>query len=295
MPAKILVVDDSKSIVLALENYLKEAGYETLSARDGRSGMETLRDSSDDISTVLLDRTMPILDGLGFMRELRADPVLADIPIIMQTGRTAPSEIVEGFEAGVFNYLTKPFSKEVMLSVVKSAVGEFSDRRKLKKQLSQQIDILQSLSEGLFHFGTVEQARHLAGLLATLSPNPERHAMPLTELLVNAVEHGLAGLSYSEKGEFLRTSSLEKVVAERLARLDRRSAKASIKVVCTTELITYTICDGGAGFDWTKYLAIDPDRALDPNGRGVAMAALSCNRLEYQGNGNTVIVSIDRM
>ncbi len=295
MPAKILVVDDSKSIVLALENYLKEAGYETLSARDGRSGMETLRDSSDDISTVLLDRTMPILDGLGFMRELRADPVLADIPIIMQTGRTAPSEIVEGFEAGVFNYLTKPFSKEVMLSVVKSAVGEFSDRRKLKKQLSQQIDILQSLSEGLFHFGTVEQARHLAGLLATLSPNPERHAMPLTELLVNAVEHGLAGLSYSEKGEFLRTSSLEKVVAERLARLDRRSAKASIKVDCTTELITYTICDGGAGFDWTKYLAIDPDRALDPNGRGVAMAAMSCKRLEYQGNGNTVIVSIDRM
>lgn len=75
-------------MIVALENYLREAGYETISATDGRSGMEALEQGAADICAILLDRTMPELDGMGFMRELNADPALVEIPVIMQTSRT---------------------------------------------------------------------------------------------------------------------------------------------------------------------------------------------------------------
>lgn len=277
-----------------VQKFLERAGYETLSAFDGEEGLETLRASSADISAILLDRAMPKLDGMGFMEEMRGDPALAGIPVIMMTGMAAPSEMVEGIEAGVYTYITKPFSEAVMMSIVKAAVAEFTNRASLKKQIDQHVDVLQNLTHGKFTFRTLEQARQLAGILATLSPNPKRHVMPLTELMINAVEHGLAGVSYHEKGESLKAGTWESDVEERLSVPDLERREASVEVVSAATSVTDTISDNGDGFDWKKYLKIDPDRALDTHGRGVAMAAMSFGSLEYRGNGSTVRVKIER-
>lgn len=101
-------------------------------------------------------------------------------------------------------------------------------------------------------------------------------------------------MSYDDKSDSLRAGNWEEDVASRLSPAGDGLLKATVQVFCTADSVTYTICDHGKGFEWTKYLKIDPGRALDSPGRGVAMAAMGFDRLEYQGNGNTVVVCVER-
>jgi hypothetical protein len=114
-------------------------------------------------------------------------------------------------------------------------------------------------------------------------------------LLFNAVEHGNLGLSYEEKTRLKWEDGWEQEVERRLALPENASKFASIRLDVGASEVVFTVQDTGAGFDWNAYLEFSPDRAFDPNGRGIAMArSLSFSNLEYQGNGNTVVARVAR-
>jgi anti-sigma regulatory factor (Ser/Thr protein kinase) len=149
------------------------------------------------------------------------------------------------------------------------------------------------LDQGLFRFRTPEAARILANALARACPYPEKTVLGLWELMINAVEHGNLGITYGEKSLLMTDGCWIDEVEARLALPEHRSKQVEVLFERDPTEITITIRDQGKGFDWRKYLELDPDRAFDPHGRGIAMARLiSFRELEYLGSGDTVRVRI---
>lgn len=125
---KILVVDDHPDNVFLLQDRLEHEGYEVITAYDGESGLEKVYTEKPDL--VLLDVMMPGLSGFEVCQKLNEDNTTNDIPIILLTALTEPKDLNEGFKAGAFDYIKKPFNKLELLARIKSAI-KFRESNKL--------------------------------------------------------------------------------------------------------------------------------------------------------------------
>jgi len=117
MPKKILAVDDERHIVRLVEVNLQRAGYEVVTAYDGREALEKVKSENPDL--VVLDVMMPYMDGFEVLKNLKADPSTADIPVIMLTAKAQDADVFRGWQSGVDCYLTKPFNPMELLTFVK--------------------------------------------------------------------------------------------------------------------------------------------------------------------------------
>ena|SRR5947209_6042550 len=107
-----MVVDDSKAVRLLLSNVLGEIGYEVVQAGDGEDALQQL--GNDPISLFLVDWNMPRMDGLEFVKRLRADQRYSSAAVMMITTETEIQQIVRALEAGANEYIMKPFTKEII-------------------------------------------------------------------------------------------------------------------------------------------------------------------------------------
>ena len=292
----MLVVDDEPLNLEIIAEYLDEPGYVLDLVEDPMRALEKLEAPDSHYDLVILDRMMPGMNGIELLRRIRADGRFRHIPVIMQTAASAPEQIREGIEAGAYYYLTKPYAQQVLLAIVRAALDDVQERTaKLDEdeQNRSRKDALRLLTSAEFRFSTLDEARHLVDLLASMCPDPSAAAMGLTELLVNAVEHGNLGISYAEKSLLRLEDGWEAEVARRLALPEFAGREASARIERDAGEIRFTIADQGAGFSWQKYLEMDPARAFDPNGRGIAMARqISFSSIEYQGCGNVVVARV---
>src|SRR5436305_2364950 len=117
MPKKILAVDDERHIVRLVEVNLQRAGYEVVTAYDGREALEKVKSENPDL--VVLDVMMPYMDGFEVLKNLKADPITAEIPVIMLTAKAQDADVFRGWQSGVDCYLTKPFNPMELLTFVK--------------------------------------------------------------------------------------------------------------------------------------------------------------------------------
>jgi class 3 adenylate cyclase len=117
-PPRILIVDDTPANVHIMQLRLAASGYEIITAADGEEAILAARQHQPDL--ILLDVMMPKMDGLEACRQLRADPTLPFIPIIMITARDDVRDVVAGLEAGGDEYLTKPVDQAALVARVKS-------------------------------------------------------------------------------------------------------------------------------------------------------------------------------
>ncbi|MFO8042306.1 MAG: response regulator [Alkalispirochaeta sp.] len=123
MPDKILVVDDSVSMRQMTSIVLKGAGYVVDAAADGPEGLAKL---DEDVRVIISDYNMPEMNGVEFVRRVRAGDVAASVPIIMLTTESEESKMQAGREAGATAWLVKPFDKEKLLKVLKRVTGSVS-------------------------------------------------------------------------------------------------------------------------------------------------------------------------
>ena len=113
LKTKILVVDDFSTMRRIVKNLLKQLGYERLEeAEDGAQGYSKLKDG--DFGFVISDWNMPNTDGLEFLQKVRSDPELKDMPFLMITAEAEKHKVVTALQAGVSNYIVKPFTGEVL-------------------------------------------------------------------------------------------------------------------------------------------------------------------------------------
>lgn len=290
--SKILVVDDEEFNLDILTELLSAADYNVISAENGQQGLDKLR-AHPDVSVIVLDRMMPTMNGMEMLRELKASEQWKSIPVIMQTAAASSQQILEGIQAGVYYYLAKPYDESLLLSIVRAALQDFRSRAEMQSAIYKQRSILGLMQRARFHFRTLEEASNLAYYMAGCFPKPDEAVYGLSELMVNAIEHGNLGISYDEKGTLVQNGGLQAEIERRLRLPENRSKFAVMEYETQPGQLTITIRDEGKGFDWKHYLDFSPARAMDPNGRGIALTKVRAfPNLEYQGAGNIVVCRV---
>jgi phosphoserine phosphatase RsbU/P len=291
--ARVLIVDDNDADRALLEAHLTRDGFETEFAADGVDGWAMLDANPDQYDLVLLDRTMPRMDGMALLRKIKSDHRFLILPVIFQSALVSREEVIEGIRAGAYYYLTKPYDAEMLLSVVRTAATDRGAARDLQSRVKRGMQVLQLLEEAHFTYRTIEEARGLAAVLATACPDAEAAVIGLTELLVNAVEHGNLGITYDDKSALLASGEWADEITRRLALPENRAKRVEVEFCRGEDELRFTIRDRGNGFEWTRYFEIDPRRAFDRHGRGIIMARhVSFSSIEYRGTGSEVVATV---
>ena len=113
----ILVVDDESRMRKLIKDFLAAKGYSILEAEDGEKALQVFEENSEKISLILLDVMMPKLDGWSVLRQIRQT---SKVPIIMLTARGEEQDELFGFELGVDEYISKPFSPKILVARVEA-------------------------------------------------------------------------------------------------------------------------------------------------------------------------------
>ncbi len=120
----ILIADDYKTMLRILRNLLKQIGFANVDeANDGVSALDMLRKGY--YSMVIADWNMDPMNGLQLLREVRADYKLKDIPFIMVSAESKTEYVIQAKEAGVSNYIVKPFNAEILRKKIEAVFGPF--------------------------------------------------------------------------------------------------------------------------------------------------------------------------
>ncbi len=112
---KILVVDDESRMRKLIKDFLKVKGYEIFEAADGEEALKIFEEHENKMDLILLDVMMPKLDGWSVLRQIRQ---VSSVPIVMLTARGEEQDELFGFELGVDEYITKPFSPKILVARV---------------------------------------------------------------------------------------------------------------------------------------------------------------------------------
>ena len=117
---KILIIDDDKIIRSIVSKALEKSGFVALSATNGSEGLEIAQKDSPD--AIVLDRTMPGMDGNEVLEKLKENPETKNIPVMILTGRSSGLDISSSMQLGALDYVVKPFDEENFIIRIKNLV-----------------------------------------------------------------------------------------------------------------------------------------------------------------------------
>ncbi len=126
----ILIVDDESRIRKLVKDFLIKEGYSVLEAEDGEKALEIFEQNEEKIDLILLDVMMPKLDGWSVLRQIRQK---SKVPVIMLTARAEEQDELFGFELGVDEYVTKPFSPKLLMARIKAILNRTEKDESEKK------------------------------------------------------------------------------------------------------------------------------------------------------------------
>ena len=120
MPHKILSVDDSRTVRIIVRKAFKTFACEFAEAGNGAEALAAI--AKETPALILLDVTMPVMDGVELLTRLKADPVLATIPVVMLTAEGAQDQVRKITELGANDYIVKPFKEELLIEKVRRII-----------------------------------------------------------------------------------------------------------------------------------------------------------------------------
>lgn len=292
---QILLVEDDDHVRWVIEEMLAKMGHQFASLNSANSALEHLKSAAKIFyDCLILDRNMPGITGIDLLRILRKTPDHAHLPVIMLTGNNTSEAVAEGLASGAQLYLAKPASYDILKAALNSIREQSVQREELRNALNTTRLGLQMAESLRFQFKTPSQANQLAALLANLADDADEALIGLSELLMNAVEHGNLEIGYNEKSRLLEQERLQTEIIRRLSDPVLGARVAHVHVDKIQGRFRLTIEDQGHGFDWKPYLEFSQERAFDLHGRGIAMANHSgLKDLKYLGRGNLVEVWLD--
>jgi two-component system, OmpR family, phosphate regulon response regulator PhoB len=189
--ATILVVDDEPDIVELIVYNLQEGGYRVLSATDGARALDLAKSHLPDL--LVLDVMMPEINGIEVVRRLRSQSETSSLPIIMLTARSQEADELEGLGAGADDYITKPFSMQVLMARIealtrraagsKSSIGSTLSLGAVRVDL----DVHQATVDGRAIELTITEFRLLCALISNQGKVLSRPA-----LISNAIGPGVS-------------------------------------------------------------------------------------------------------
>jgi len=289
---RVLALDDEEINLEIIDSYLSDEGIDVVQSLDGNHALEILSEDKD-FSVILADKMMPKMSGIEFMAHIKNDDTLKNIPVIMQTAATDEKSIIEGISSGVYYYLTKPYKREMLVSIVNAAISDARYFSEISKEVLDAKKTIGLLENGEFTYKTVDEAMHLASFMANSFEDSGKVLLGLSEVMINAVEHGNLGIGFDLKGELIYKNKLHDEVEKRLKEPLNKDKSVFVKYYKADGEVVITVKDQGSGFDWNGFCKMDPARATRPNGRGIMMASsVSFDSIEYKEPGNEVVCRI---
>ena len=163
-PPKVLIVDDDAGVVFACRRTFEKEGYRTLSASDGREGMEVIRQERPDL--VFMDITMPRLDGLSALKEIK-DAGL-DVPVVIITGFGTMQTAIHAVQLGAYEYITKPLDVEQVRTVARRAL----EMQRLKSEVyNLQARLNEGIEEGVL-VGDAQAMQEVYKMIGAVTATP---------------------------------------------------------------------------------------------------------------------------
>jgi len=286
----VFIIDDEPAQVSALRDMLGDSQYEYEVATSGDEARELLRSRGEDADAVLLDWVLQDMDGVELLGWIKKQTELVDAEVVIQSAELVPEKIRAGIDCGAYYYLTKPYEPAQLQAIVRAAVASSQFKRTILREANEASDVLRLLDHGIFLVKTVQDAQALAARLASACNDPDK-GVALFELMVNAVEHGNLGISYKHKSRLLAKGMHRTEIQRRLGLPENRDKRVTVELKRDEEHLRLTIRDCGPGFDYKKYLVVDPERLFDAHGRGILVAG-SLLDVKFVDPGNEVHVSM---
>ena len=251
VPCRIWLVGDEPASASQIEAWLAAAGYgcECLDTSEACLRLAAGRPAAGHVIVNAgarkgsLDLLTPFKEA-GLQVTLLVEP--EDLPAVEA-----------GLHAQVSAFLVKPFTDAALCAVLALPRADVG-----------------APAGGCFPFRTLDDVAALSQLVAGLCPEPETLQIALHELMLNAVEHGNLGLGFERKAELMNSGLWRREVERLLAQPGQRERFAWLRVERRPRALHFLICDQGQGFDPAPYLDLDPARAVEPEGRGIAIARL---------------------
>ncbi|HOS84947.1 MAG TPA: response regulator [Bacteroidales bacterium] len=284
---KVLIVEDDAVSRELLRVIIQKEGYEFRTADDGMAGFEIFNEFIPDI--VVTDIRMPRLDGIELLKKIRM--VARDVIVIIVTAHGNENIALEALHLGANNYLKKPINLEelkILLSryfslyktkTVRKDITALVTTQNIDLVVDSDLDLIPSVAEYL-----VNQVRHIYSSTDLISVE-----LGLSELLLNAIEHGSFNITGDEKEEALKNNTLVDLYNQRKEDESCKSKKISIQFNRNKSYCEWIISDEGNGFDYTYMPSPFTDRLVtNLHGRGVFISKLQFDSIEYIGKGNSV-------
>jgi len=293
--ARILVVDDSLSIVNSLSKILEISGYQTEVAYNGSDALRKIQ--SDNYDLIICDIEMPGITGLDFLERVRNE-YDRDLDVILMTGFLDQEYFIRAIRLGASDFIRKPIDSRHIVRSIQTIL----DRKRSKYDLG---DFYQNLDQAQMSF--VIDPRHFSKfslskvfnlfLMRNFRFNPSllnELLIIIDEMVYNAFIHGTLSLSYEER--LLEHSLLQEVISKRLAipEIAERRIGFDLSIDQVNNLIRITVSDQGNGFDYKTWLARIQDEEhlnVDEHGRGISLLYHLTDSVEFMDGGRKVQIT----
>ncbi len=281
--ARILVIEDESAVREVLREGLTQVGHEVLVARDGVEGLQVFERKRPHI--VLADVQMPGMEGIEVLHKIKAvDPAAR---VVIMTGYGSEETAIEALRGGAINYLKKPVILRELYRIVDKAMGLQTQHMSGEFVLeeSKRIVIKNAIDK---IWGVVNQLLINSENVCTRARIQEI-GLGLYEMILNAIEHGNLGITFEEKCRAIKQNTYEELLKERLSDPAYAARRVTIECRMTQRQLDFAIKDEGEGFNWRDPSCPDwPGDLLNPCGRGILLARMYLDRVEFNEKGNEV-------
>jgi len=242
----------------------------------------------DNFAVVLIDSTSIGLEvGISVTQLISFSNRLKHVTTILLVDSDIPEKNFKIINSGAHYYLPKNLL---------ASMGVFILKKVLLNRVSLETQSLQAASfmqEAHFSFRLLQEGTILAAFIAAACPNPRLCIVGISEIFINAIEHGNLAISYEDKSKLHSQDGWLQEIERRLNLPEHCHKKVEVRVIRSSTTLIIEVTDQGKGFDWRKYQNFDARRILDSHGRGIAMAKnLAFEKLVYNNSGNRVRCSI---
>lgn len=284
----LLVIDSNCDAVIYLQDLLKNTPYTIVSMDDGEEGFNLLLREPEKFSAVILGQNIKNINSVRLLHKINSCSSLKTIPVIMEAATGTLEEMEICIRAGVRYYIPKPIDKNTLPDIIYTAIRDEERYKKIERSVLASHS-LNTMIEAKFKIQTLHDAQLLSTLLANECPNPRLAAVGISEILINAIEHGNLEITYAEKTKLHETSAWLSEIEYRLSLEKNKNKYVEVDFKKTNTNIIIRIKDQGDGFDWRKFQNLDSNRVFDNHGRGIIMARnLAFEDLIFHGIGNDV-------
>lgn len=251
MASRIWLVGDDPQLAELMESWLVKAGHSCRRLGCAEAGAR--------LALRQLDADRVVLDACsaGYVFDLLKLLKDTGLPVTLLLEAEDLLAVETGLHAGVSGFLVKPF-----------------EQRALNAALALPWGGVNAPMGGYFPFRTLEDVTGLSQLVAGLCPEAEMVQIALSELMLNAVEHGNLGLGFVRKGHLMSCGAWRNEVERLLDMPENLDRFAYLRVELRPREVRFLIRDQGAGFDPVQYLQLNPARSVEPHGRGIAIARM---------------------